>query len=171
VLPTPLREESLSLAYIQAVAGMCGLIWSRPQHDLGIDMTLDMVAERNGRFGPLGFKLDIQAKSTTDFVRTEREVKYDLLRKNYDDLRDTSVGTPRILVLLLLPDNESDWLVTTEAALVLRHCAYWLSLKGSPPTANTETVRITLPRSNLFTVQTLQSMMEASLAVRHAAAR
>ena len=94
-----------------------------------------MVAERNGRLGPLGFKLDIQAKSTTGFVRTKHEVKYDLRRKNYDDLRDTSVRTPRILVLLLLPANESDWLVTTEEALILRHCAYWLSLKGSPPTA------------------------------------
>jgi len=160
VLPTPLQEESLSLAYIQAVAGMCGLTWSWPQHDLGIDITLDVVAERNGRRGPSGFKLDIQAKSTTDFVRTEHEVKYDLRRKNYDDLRDASARIPRILVLLLLPSEKLDWLATTEDALVLRHCAYWLSLKGAPPTANSWTVRVTLPRSNLFTVQTLHSMME-----------
>ena len=50
--------------------------------------------------------------------------------------------------------------IPTEESLVLRHCAYWLSLKDSPPTTNRETVRITLPRSNLFTVQALRDMME-----------
>jgi hypothetical protein len=135
---------------------MCGLICSRPQHDLGIDVTLDLVAKRNGRLGPAGFKLDIQAKSTTAFVRTESEVKYDLRRENYDDLRVTSVAVPRILVLLVLPANEPDWLAITEEAMLLRHCAFWLSLKGWPPTTNTQTVRIALPRSNLFTVESLQ---------------
>ncbi|WP_407896642.1 DUF4365 domain-containing protein [Scytonema sp. NUACC26] len=49
---------------------------------------------------------------------------------------------------------------THEEELCLRHCGYWVSLRGLPETQNTNNVTITLPRSNQFTVTTLQSIMQ-----------
>jgi hypothetical protein len=56
-----------------------------------------------------GFNLDIQAKSTTTRSLTNADVVHDLDVKTYDDLRDVQVGCPRILVLLVLPEDENQW--------------------------------------------------------------
>jgi hypothetical protein len=48
LLPTPLRQESLSLAYIQAVAGMCGLICQNRVKTSGSGFT-DSLSAGHGR--------------------------------------------------------------------------------------------------------------------------
>jgi hypothetical protein len=74
---------------------MCGLICSRPQHDLGIDVTLDLVAKRNGRLGPAGFK---QIRGSPD-VPAEIEIGSDFVAvhasadSNTVLLRSTSLPT------------------------------------------------------------------------------
>ncbi len=69
------------------------------------------------------------------------------------------MGCPRILVLLVLPEDEDQWTEQTEDHLLLRHSAYWLSLKGQGPTKNQQSVRVLLPRVNLFSVQALETLM------------
>jgi hypothetical protein len=153
------RQEIMSRAYVQAIAGCCGLMSSLRDFDYGIDVTLHDIRRRGHRHMESGFKLDIQAKSTTTRNLTATDVVYDLQVKNYDDLRDPQVGCPRILVLLVLPEDEPQWMEQTEDQLLLRHAAYWLSLKGQGPTGNRKTVRVLLPRANLFSVQALESLM------------
>jgi Domain of unknown function (DUF4365) len=87
-------------------------------------------------------------------------VIYDLAVANYNDLRMEEAGTPRILVLLVMPDDEERWIEQTEEMLLLRHCAYWVSLKGMPATSNTKTVRISVPRVNVFSVNGLRALMD-----------
>src|SRR5579875_1864811 len=120
----------MSRAYVQAVAGRCGLSCSFRDFDYGIDVTLHDIRRRDYRRMESGFKLDIQAKSTTIRNLSITDVVYDLDVKNFDDLRDPQVGCPRILVLLVLPEDESQWMEQTEEHLLLRNAAYWLSLKG-----------------------------------------
>jgi hypothetical protein len=103
--------------------------------------------------------LDLQIKSTTRSNVTDTEVVYDLEVKNYDDLRESGDNCPRILVLLVLPEDEAQWLSQSPEELVLRHCAYWLSLEGFPATASTSMVRIEIPRVNVFSVDALRQMM------------
>lgn len=153
------RQEVMSRAYVQAIAGRCGLTCSLRDFDYGIDLTLHDIRRRGNRRIESGFKLDIQAKSTTTPSRTATEVVYDLDVKNYEDLRDPNVGCPRILVLLVLPEDETQWTDQTEDHLLLRHAAYWLSLRGLAPTTNQKTVRVLLPRANLFTVPALETLM------------
>ena len=153
------RQEALSRAYVQAIAGRCGLTCSLREFDYGIDLTLHDILRRAHRHMESGFKLDIQAKSTTTRNLTATDVLYDLDVKTYDDLRDPQVGCPRILVLLVLPEDEAQWTEQTEDHLLLRHAAYWLSLKGQGPTKNQKTVRVQLPRSQLFSVPVLESLM------------
>ncbi|HAZ46516.1 MAG TPA: hypothetical protein DDW76_23550 [Cyanobacteria bacterium UBA11369] len=42
----------------------------------------------------------------------------------------------------------------------MRRCAYWISLRGQPQTSNTESVTVYLPRLQLFTVNTLKTLMQ-----------
>jgi hypothetical protein len=80
--------------------------------------------------------------------------------KTYDDLRDPGVGCPRILVLLVMPEDEAAWTEQGEDHLLIRKCAYWTSLKGMPATANTSTVRVPIPRVNAYSVDALNRLME-----------
>lgn len=153
------RQEVMSRAYVQAIAGRCGLSCSFRDFDYGIDVTLHDIRRRGHRHMESGFNLDVQAKSTTTRSLTATEVVYDLDVKNYDDLRDPQVGCPRILVLLVLPEDENQWTEQSEDHLLVRHAGYWLSLNGWGATANQKTVRVVLPRANLFSVQALESLM------------
>ncbi|MGE0598666.1 MAG: DUF4365 domain-containing protein [Dehalococcoidia bacterium] len=80
-------------------------------------------------------------------------------RTNYDDLRDPGLTSPKILVLLRVPELCSDWFVHGEPEVVMRHSAYWLSLRGAPAVSNRHTVSVRVPRANALTPQTLSSMM------------
>jgi hypothetical protein len=153
------RQEVLSRAYVQAVAGRCGLSCSFREFDYGIDLTVHEIRRRGRRYYESGFKLDVQAKSTTVGNRGDTHVHCDLPVANYDDLRDREVGCPRILVLLALPEDEDAWTSETEDHLLLRHAAYWLSLKGYPPVANQKTVRVPIPRGQLLSVPALRDLM------------
>ncbi len=154
------RQESLSRAYIQAIAARCGLNCSFRAFDYGIDVTLHEIQQRDGRYVETGFNLDIQAKSTYAATLNDTHVLYDLDVKTYDDLRDPNVGTPRILVLLVQPETEGEWTNETEEELRVRRCAYWLSIKGREPTTNTSTIRILIPKANRFSIESLQGMIE-----------
>lgn len=154
------RQEVLSRCYVQAVAARCGLSCGFRDFDYGIDVTLHVIRRRGHRYMESGFKLDIQAKSTAARNLTENHVVYDLDVQNYDDLRDPAVGCPRILVLLVLPDSEREWIAQTEDHLLLRHAAYWQSLRGEGPTTNQRTVRLSIPRRNLFTIEALDAIMD-----------
>lgn len=128
--------------------------------DHGIDVTLHQLTRRSKKVVLTGFRLDIQAKSTVTARICAKFIKYDLNVKNYDDLRDPRVPVPRILVLLVLPKSEPEWTTQDEEALILRRCAYWTSLKGAKPMRNRRSVRITLQRSNVFSIDSLLKMME-----------
>jgi hypothetical protein len=154
------RQEAVSRAYIHAIAARCGLGCSFRDFDYGIDLSVHAIGRKNHRYVELGFHLDIQAKSSTSAAFTATHVLYDLEVKTYDDLRDPAVGCPRILVLLGMPADEAAWTEQHEDHLLLRHCAYWMSLKGMGPTTNTTTVRVPIPRNNLFSIDALQRLME-----------
>jgi hypothetical protein len=154
------RQEALSKAYVRAVAAHAGLAVSEPESDYGIDMSLRAITLRGKRRRDLGPQLDLQLKSTTRAAVGDAHLSYDLEVVNYDDLREPEVQAARILVVLVMPNDEGQWLSQSHEELALRHCAYWLSLKGYPPTQSTTTVRVSIPLANVFSVAALQKIME-----------
>jgi hypothetical protein len=154
------QQEALSRAYIQAVAARCGVSSSIPTPDYGIDLTLHGIAVVGQRRIESGHKLDLQAKCTTLAHLSADHVHYDVPVRDYDCLRLDIAGTPRILVVLVLPGEDADWFSQTEEQLVLRRCAYWISLKGSPATTNRKSLRLQIPRANAFSVTALQSILD-----------
>lgn len=153
------RQEAMSRAYIQAIAGRCGFSCAFRDFDYGIDVTVREVAERRGRLVESGFGIDIQAKSSAAATIENGWLVHDLEVKNYNDLCEPAVGSARILVLLLLPQDEGEWIGFSEESLILRRCSYWLSLKGSAPSENLSTVRIRIPTTNTFSVEALAELM------------
>ena len=82
--------------------------------------------------------------------------------KNYRDLSNET-QTPRILVVLELPEDESRWMTVTSAELVLRRRAYWLSLQQEhDEIVDQTTVTVRIPERNVLDVETLQGLMEQS---------
>jgi hypothetical protein len=159
VLTTAHRQEGLSRAYVQAVAARCGMSCSMPTPDYGIDMSLHEIIVAGTRRMESGYRVDIQAKSTTQGQVQPAFVLYDLEVAAYEMLRSARVGCPRILVVLVLPVDEAQWLTLSEDELVMRRCAYWVSLTGRRRTKNRRSVRIRIPRSNTFTVESLQGIL------------
>jgi hypothetical protein len=155
------RMEQLSRAYTQAVAAVCGCRWSVPTPDYGIDISLRQVVYRRKRWREEGLGLDLQLKSEAGAVVASDHIVHDRKADAYDLLRRTTRYSPAILVLFVLPANRAEWVGHSEERLELRGCAYWLSLRGVPASANTSSVRVRIPRANQFTPAALARIMEA----------
>lgn len=149
-------ESALSKAYVQAIAGHAGYLCGSPS-DPDRD-SVDIQISAGGHMRP---KLDVQLKSTMNLRGNAEAFSYPLKLKNYNDLR-IETQTPRILVILDLPDDRSSWLTTHVDQLVIRRCAYWVSLHGMPDTSNTTSVTLSIPRSNVFDVASIARLMEQS---------
>ena len=77
----------------------------------------------------------------------------------YNDLRCNAVSTPRILVVLFLPHDPKEWLSLDENALLLRKCAYWVSLRGAGLSSNTAAQTVYIPKSQRFDPDGLTALM------------
>jgi hypothetical protein len=144
---------------VQAVAARCGMSFSTPNPDYGTDLTLNEIEPRGRQRYESGFKVDVQAKSTTQARVGPTHVLFDLEVRAYEHLRDPRAWNPRILVVLVLPEEEAEWTSQTEAELVLRRCAYWLSLKDRAPARRRKTVRVRVPRANVFSAEALRALV------------
>ena len=150
------QEEALSLVYAKAVAARAGYVTARP--DLDRD-SIDLRIQAGGAMRPA---LELQLKATVNLTtRDGGYFHFPLKRRNYDQLR-IETQTPRLLVVLDLPKETEQWVTITEDELVLRRRAYWLNLNGFAETDNQSSVTVRIPRSNVFDVDNLRSLMEQS---------
>lgn len=152
-------KEGLSRAYILAVAHRAGFNCTLREFDYGIDGTFRDVQRVGKRRVESGFSIDFQAKASERCDVEGDYVAYDLEAQSQRDLVDEGVGCPRILIVLALPEERSRWLEVSDDALLLRRCAWWVSLRGAEPTPNAQTTRIRIPRGQVFDVGALESMM------------
>ena len=159
MVPQSQRQEALSRAYVRAVAAQAGVTCADLFQDYGADMILRDVAQREHNFVDDGPQVDLQLKSTTRAEVHEAEVSYDLDVRAYNWLRQ-QVYRPCILVLLVLPEDEAQWLSQSTEELVLRRCSYWLNLRGAVPTTNQRTIRIKLPRANVFSSAAVRRLLD-----------
>jgi hypothetical protein len=98
-LPITLAQEQFSKAFILALAALAGCAAAAPELDVdSIDWTLSCRLPRRP-------KLDLQVKSTRLAAEDGDHVPYPLKRKNYDDLSLPELLAPRLLVLVVVPDD------------------------------------------------------------------
>jgi hypothetical protein len=122
------QKELFSKAYVRAVAARSGYTAHEPELDRdSVDLEIAAIAGSGTYRSP---KLDLQLKCTSRDIVDATHVKFPLKIKNYDDLRLPNYQVPRILVVVVVPGRIHDWLAQSEDELVLRHCGYWVSLRG-----------------------------------------
>jgi hypothetical protein len=154
-------EEGLSRAYVQATAARAGVNIGNTYLDYGIDGTFCRIQVRGKRRFDSGFKIDYQLKASTNWKLEDDHIVYDLEAKTYNDIVNRSEegrAVPLILILLCLPKNSSEWLMSSEDHLLMRKCCYWTTLNGTQ-TTNVGTIRIRIPRGQLLTPDALNVLL------------
>jgi hypothetical protein len=151
------RKEQFSNAYVRAVASVAGFTLAKPEVD---DDSIDLILAQRGGAGTVRSpRMEMQLKCTGRDIINNGGLHFPLKLKNYDDLRVDDVLVPRILVVLCVPDDLSDWIEHTEQQMLIRHCAYWVSLRGLPASPNIANVTVQLPQGNLFNPASLTQIM------------
>ena len=147
------RKSRCSLSYIEAVASYAGF----PVEEVKVD--LDSVAGTlKADFG-MRPRIEFQAKATARDVIRDSHVHFPISVKNYNDLRIETIN-PRILIVLVMPEEVDGWVNQTDEELCLRHCAYWMSLTGELATPNIDNVTVRVPLGNMFDSAQLTAMMQ-----------
>ncbi|MFB2876923.1 DUF4365 domain-containing protein [Floridanema aerugineum] len=164
------QKEEFSYGYIHLLASVCGYIFDTAtrakDNNLGIDVEIiDSVSTLDNEAA----RFFIQAKCTTPeyFIEEGDFYKYDLKVTSYKQLIRKTLD-PLILVILVVPKEIEDWITIDEenGETIIRKCAYWISLKGKEPTNKTGTIRIKIPKENLFTPTAMRNIMKASIDYR-----
>jgi hypothetical protein len=152
------RKELFSNAYLRAVAAVAGFALAKPEVD---DDSIDWIIAARGAGSLLRRpRVEVQLKCTAQDLRQEEHLHFPLDIKNYNDLRETNLLVPRILIVVLVPEQLEDWLIQSETEMALRHCGYWVSLRGRAATSNRETVTVLVPRSQMLTPEALRGILE-----------
>lgn len=156
------RKEALGQAYIRAVVAKAGYNFGgKSDFDYGFDGTIKDVSCRGGRYFENGFGLNYQLKSSCNVTNKDGRVIYDLECKNYNDLVIETTSFPNILILFVMPKDECEWIDFSIGRLIIRKCAWWYSLEGQPPTANSKTKRIKIPEQQVFSPKELHRIMKS----------
>ena len=62
-------------------------------------------------------------------------------------------------MVVCLPEDDAQWLEWAPEQLVIRRCAWWVSLRGAPESMNDSGQTILLPRKQHFYPETLREIM------------
>ncbi len=152
------KQEELSKAYLYAVTAACGFAtanWSQDQSCIDVTIAVSGVLGEGHLADP---KLDIQLKCTTSQKSIRGKfIPLQIERRQYDRLV-AKCSTPKILIVLVLPEDRSIWVSHTVEQLVLRRCAYYLITTGLGK-ITTESKVLHVPMTNIFSPTALEGMM------------
>lgn len=160
------QQEEFSRAYVQAVSTVAGFAAYKPSVD---DDSIDMVIAKKGGSGTFRSpRLEAQLKTHRVAGPAKGDFSFSIKQKNYDDLRIENPLVPRILIVVLLPNevgNSIDhWIEQSEEELAMKHCGYWISLRGEPEKISSDKTNprftITIPQAQLFNVEQLRGIMQ-----------
>ncbi len=152
------QQEQFSNAYLQMVATLAECTLAKPKVD---DDSVDFTIHAKGYRGQYEYpRLDVQLKCYRNSSIESQNFSYPLKIKNYNDLRVTTVLVPRILIILVVPQDIKDWLEQSDQQTIIKHCAYWASIRGKPSLQNTKTVTVSIPQANRLTPNELRRLMQ-----------
>lgn len=153
----------LSYAYLHAVAARAGFgcnFGSRIDDAASVDALLRVDEKLSVDSCLWNFPIEVQLKATQQTL-TESNGKFSYFFKGvdrYERLRDPGSPLPKLLIVLILPSDSSQWLTLDENSLIARRCAYWVSLKGAPVSDNSTGQTIAIPRSQMLSVDGLRDV-------------
>ena len=153
-------KEEINLAYVLAVAAIKGFSTEITRVDAdSVDATIcynGVLSQEESILYSPEIKLQLKATSNANIINDH--IHLPLPIKNYNDLR-ARVATPRLLVVLCLPEQKGDWLTHSADELVLKKCAYYLNLHGLSASENESGVTVRVPLVNIFSPDILYDLM------------
>lgn len=160
-------KEAISIRFIEAVVNYKGYKTVSVHPDHGTDVSIVEVDYRiedeQKRYFDTGREIKVQLKSTTvsSIIWEDTQLKYDLESKTYNDLITRKNNyRPLLLILFVLPENIDNWILLTAEELAIRKQAYWYFPEATTFTENVRTIRITIPKTNLFAANTIDNLFE-----------
>lgn len=158
MLPDEHMKEHLHRAYVQAVAAQAGFTCDFPRDDYGIDARISEVRRMpRGKFRAVGTHFNVQMKASHLFTRRADSTGYNLAAEAYNSLVDHDDGQV-ILLVFCVPRLTSDRLDLGLDSLILQHCCFWYQ-RPTTLTTNTSSISISLPHTQLFTVDECRRAM------------
>jgi hypothetical protein len=151
-------KQELSFIYAHTVATKIGYSFERRMIDRD---SIDAEIQGRGVIDPEAVRsspqLGLQLKATSKKCHGNR-IPFQLSIKNYNDLRAQTM-VPRILMLLILPEDENEWIGWSRDELIIKAQAYWTCLRGREFYAGLEskTVHVIPNSSENFAFELRQS--------------
>lgn len=151
--------EALQASYVRAVAASAGcVIYGKPEIDEGVDMVLSHTADAHQNEHVA--RLEVQMKSTSSFKDPKSgfiSASMSGERWNYFCTENPTVD--KIIVIMFVPKDQTDWTTATHDYLSVRHCAYWVNIAGESPTDKPK-VAVKAPTTQIFNDVALCDIME-----------
>lgn len=147
------QKEWFSRSFLVSVAAAAKFPVELTLNDVdGVDATV-----RDG-----GVTTDWQLKGTSspEYSADGQTLFFDLDVRTYN-LFTGDRNSSGYLGVVVIPDDDAQWVSVSDAELRLRHCGYWQKVTGLPPTSNEATVRIHLPMTQMLTVRDMRNIMLA----------
>ena len=157
------NQEKISICYFSAIAAKANTIFNIDSSDEdGIDATIRKeltTKDGEGYVSQLNFQLKSVYSRTSFGYYENGDIFYDLKVKNYNNLV-TAAAVGRYLILLILPCEKENWVIESHDKITIRESIYYLSLKGNSPSSNEGTVRVRIPKENVFNHISLMNMLQ-----------
>lgn len=157
-------EARLSYAYLHAVASHAG--YHCREATCGEDKEgIDAVITAYGNF-PGTWRtqvtINVQLKATVKVpADSGTHLSYFIKEvRRYDKLREDHREPVRVLVALFLPPSHGDWLSCTEDQLILKRCAYWVSLRNAPESDNGTGITVKIPKDQILNPENVKVLVE-----------
>ncbi|WP_327313843.1 DUF4365 domain-containing protein [Streptomyces sp. NBC_01235] len=176
-LATTACMETLQVGYLHAVAAAAGCSLSQPFPDNGIDWHVSHSAPGHTVDDEVTIKVQLKATyqvrpnpparlppppSTEGAAPPPHSMRgffsFTLDNDHLRKLARTPVSVHKILVVMLVPRSQDDWLRASHDRLDLRHCCYWVNLAGHPITGRTRTT-VRIPTTRIFDDRALCEIM------------
>ncbi|MCW7471679.1 DUF4365 domain-containing protein [Leptospira kanakyensis] len=152
------KKEQFSIGFMKSICAVMGYNTSTMDVD---DESVDMQISAKGFSGIIRNPIiQVQLKCTIKTVEDDGFIHFPLKLKNYDDLRGDNLSCPRYLIVITIPESESNWLRIHHKKMTFRYSAYYFSLKDCEEVKNEHNITLKIPKTNLLTFKSLSNLID-----------
>ena len=155
-------KEDLSISYMSIVSAVAGIGFEIIRHDEdSIDSIIKKVLELVGG-NKFNSQISVQLKTTSSksqYTDNSEYITYKLKVKNFNDLC-MAATMPSILALLILPEDENEWVNWSPEEIILNGCMYWVNLQSCDNSENAGKVSVKIPKTKRINSDNLLILLE-----------
>lgn len=158
------RKEDLSINYLGILCSRIGVALEIHRHDDdGVDIELKKRVDIDGKLFNSSVRFQLKTtSSSSQFSESEDIVTYRLKAKNYNDICTSSL-VPLYLALMILPEEESEWLHWSERELAVRGRMYFYRPDSNVFTDNLNSINVEIDKKNVISEDNILKLLEHSV--------